>query len=337
MLPDLMNLIERTLVPHTAFEQGEKTLEQCFRFAPQSAEPVCIPVIGESRTGKSRLLEVCMSKHPNFRTDEGLNVPILRVATPSKPTVKSLAEDMLFAIGDPLHASGTENAKTRRLKVLLRTTGTRMIMIDEFQHFVDKGSHKVIHHVADWLKILIEDSQVALVVAGLESSQAVLEQNEQLAGRFLAPVILPRFDWLDDEHRSEFLGILGAFNESLAQHFDLPDLTSDEMSFRIYCGTGGLIGYVTKFFRQLVWNSQDLGHNVITMAEMARAHHQSVWQAKEFGGLENPFTSRTVPQATSETLSLVKTIGIKPEEMPPPAKASSRKRSTNLPHILAAR
>jgi len=79
-------------------------------------------------------------------------------------------------------------------------------MIDEFQHFQDKGSRRIMHHVADWLKILVDDSKVALVVAGLSSCGAVISQNEQLAGRFLSPILMPRFDWKIDNHREEFVG-----------------------------------------------------------------------------------------------------------------------------------
>ena len=334
---ELMNLVESTLVPHTAFSHADRSLEQCFRYAIGSAEPICVSVIGESRTGKSRLLEACTAKHPRHRNKEGLTVPILKVSTPSKPTVKSLAEDMLYAIGDPLYAIGTENAKTARLKVLLRETGTRMLMIDEFQHFVDKGSRKVIYHVADWLKILVDETRVALVVAGLETSLAVLEQNEQLAGRFLAPIHLPRFDWRCEEHRSEFLGILGSFTESLSGHFDIPDLANTDLSFRIYCGTGGLIGYLTKFLRQLVWNCLDAGQRVITLAEMASAHHQAIGKTEKHIDRGNPFESSTVPRPTTEVLSQVSLIGTQSEEKPASGPVRNRKKQSNLPQILTTR
>lgn len=337
MTIELMNLVESTLVPHTAFDHADRSLEQCFRFAMTSAEPICISVIGESRTGKSRLLEACAARHPRHRNQDGLLVPILKVSTPSKPTVKSLAEDMLYAIGDPLYAAGTENAKTARLKVLLRETGTRMIMIDEFQHFVDKGSSKVIYHVADWLKILVDDSRVALVVAGLESSLAVLEQNEQFDGRFLAPIHMPRFDWRNDEHRSEFLGILGAFNESLSEYFDLPDLSNSDLSFRLYCGTGGLIGYLTKFLRQLIWNCLDAGQHAITLSDMALAHDHAIRKTERHIELSNPFESKTALQATTDILSKARLIGTKSEEGPVTTSVRNRKTSANLVQILAAR
>src|SRR5690554_3812150 len=140
---NVRNIVENTLVPHTAFERARTRLEQCFDYAQTASEPICIALVGESRTGKSRVLEECYASHPSIRDSEGLNTPILRVKTPSKPTVKGLAELMLRAMGDPRFDAGTENAKTIRLQTLMEHSNTRMVMIDEFQHFYDKGSHKV--------------------------------------------------------------------------------------------------------------------------------------------------------------------------------------------------
>jgi len=310
------NLVESTLVPHHAFEEATRRIEQCFTYSANASEPICIALVGESRTGKSRALEECEERHSSNRDVEGLNIPILRVKTPSKPTVKGLAELMLRAMRDPLFDRGTENAKTSRLQTLMQECGTRMVMIDEFQHFVDKGSHQVMHHVADWLKILVDDSSVALVVAGLPTCQAVLEQNEQLAGRFLSPIFMPRFDWQHDEQREEYIAILGAFHESLSGHFDLPALDGEEMAFRCYCGTGGLIGYLSKFLRQTVWNALDANKKSISLQELAKAHDEAVWSKSGPLGIPNPFTKSFSPSPTGELLAHVKRMGVASEPEP---------------------
>lgn len=310
------SIVENTLVPHLAFEEATRRLEQCFAYSENATEPICIALVGESRTGKSRALEECENNHPAVRTDEGLDMPILRVKTPSKPTVKGLAELMLRAMQDPLFDRGTENAKTGRLQTLMRNSGTRMVMIDEFQHFVDKGSHKVMHHVADWLKTLVDDSRGALVVAGLPTCQAVLEQNEQLAGRFLSPVFMPRFDWLRDDHREEFIAILGAFHDSLSNHFDLPVLDGKEMAFRCYCGTGGLMGYLSKFLRQMVWNALDANRRSISLQDLAQAHDEAVWSKSGPLGIPNPFTKAFPPTPTDDMVARVQRMGVAEQPQP---------------------
>ena len=327
----LKNIVDNTLVPHSAFQAASARLEQCFKNADGTNESVAIAVIGDSRTGKSRALEECATRHPQVRTPEGLCVPILRVKTPSKPTVKGLVEVMLRALNDPKFDKGTEQARTGRLETLMSAAGTRMVMIDEFQHFYDKGSHRVMHHVADWLKIIVDDTGVALVVAGLPSCGAVLDQNEQLAGRFLSPIRMPRFDWKIDAHRDEFIGILGAFHESLAQSFDLPALDSSDMAFRCYCGTGGLIGYLTKFLRQAVWNAIDEERTRITLDDLAQAHDQSVWSRDGLSDITSPFRRGFAATPSEDLLTKISRIGTPTEEatntrarrLRPPRKAIS--------------
>jgi hypothetical protein len=113
------NEVTHILVPHTAFAQATSLIESCFQLMADSSEPVCIALIGESRTGKSRVLETCCLNHPSKRLVDGLIVPILRVKAQSKPTVKGLAELMLSSLGAPDSYRGTENQKTERLSLLI--------------------------------------------------------------------------------------------------------------------------------------------------------------------------------------------------------------------------
>ena len=113
-----------------------------------------------------------------------MEVPILRATVPSGPTVKSLAGKLLEALNAPDPERGTENEKSRRLRVLMKNSGTRMVMIDEFQHFYDRGKRQIMHNVADWLKVLIDDTRTTLVVAGLGSCRNVIDRNEHLPGDF---------------------------------------------------------------------------------------------------------------------------------------------------------
>lgn len=331
-------VIESTLIPHTAYTTVSTRLRQCLNYAQQSPEPICFAIVGESRTGKSRILEECEREHMPRRTSEGLEAPILRISAPSKPSAKSLTEATLRKLGDPKWETGTENSKTARLEKLLTSCGTRMLMIDEFQHFFDKSTHKVFHHVADWLKVLADTTRVAIVVTGLESCLPVLLRNEQLSGRFLAPAFMHRFNWLDDDHRAEFIGILAAFDESLSAHVDLPALHSEEMAYRFWCATGGLMGYLTKLLRQLVWNACDENSRHLTIEDYGRANKQAIWSLDNVAKTMNPFERSFCFAPSNEMIAIALAVGLREEEdiprSTPRLSKRSERRSVNQ-HLVA--
>ena len=272
------NIIDNLLVPHTLFTRACDRIRINYEASRTCREPICLALIGESRTGKSRCLEYVENLFPRQRTEESMLIPILRIKTPAKPTVKGLVEACLRNIGDPHWDSrGSESTKTERLKKILRRTDTTMVMIDEFQHFYDQGSHKVQHHVADWLKILVDDAKLALVVSGIPSCMAVINQNEQLRGRFTSALHMSRFDWINRNDREDFIDTLVALQEGLSD-YDMPDLDSEEMAFRFYCASGGLIGYVTKIMRQALWNAINANTRTIRMQDLAVACDEALWR-----------------------------------------------------------
>lgn len=306
------HIIENTLIPHRAFEEATARISQCFDFSLNSHEPTCIALIGESRTGKSRVIQEFLAKHPTVRTDEGLTIPILKIETPAKPTVKGVVGLMLRTMGEPWPDTGTEIARTVRLKRLLRACQTRMLILEEFQHFIDKGSLAVAHHLADWLKVLVDDTNVMLVVCGLPRGLAVIKQNEQLEGRFLAPIEMRRFDWRVHEHRSEFAAITVGFERSIREQLDVPALGSAEMAFRLCCASGGLIGYLAKLLRQLVWNALASRRTFATLEDFDAAHRHAVDWPED---IPRPFSPTFITACDEATLAgLYASIGV--EQVP---------------------
>lgn len=306
------NIVDTLLIPHGAFDHATKHIDQYYRAVKKGADPIVIPLVGESRTGKSSLLAYTEQLHPRRRLADGMQVPVLRIRTPSKPTVKGLAEQLLLALGDPrFNQHESEIEKTNRLLKLLNGCGTRMVMIDEFQHFYDKGTHRIMHHVSDWLKILSDESQLAMVVSGLPSCLTVLSQNEQLAGRCMATLTMPRFSWTDDVQREQFISVLEAFQQGLHM-FDLPDMGSDEIAFRFYIATGGLMGYLAKILRQVTWNALDAEDPMIRLDDLSRAFRSAVLTRGAI--LVDPFTTEFDSMPSEELIQQALTLGIADSE-----------------------
>lgn len=330
---DPYSLVEEALVLHPAFQVALHRLAQCYRAKQHSKEAVCVAVVGESRTGKSRALEEFAREHPPIRDEEGLTVPIVQISVPSLPTVSSLVELILEQLGDPIPNKGTETQKTKRARKLLKELNTVILALDEFQHFYDKTTQRVQHIVADWLKVLVDKAEIVLVVAGLPSCLSVIRQNEQLMGRFLAPVKLSRFDWLDPHEREAFINILVGLQERLPE-FDLPCLGSDEMSFRFFCASGGLIGYVTKLLRQAIWNATDNGKTHITLEDLAQAFRDiDISEGGKNISAANPFERGFCVALSDELLSAVRMIGM-PKLEEPVTRHRSKREAPKISEVL---
>ena len=311
---NIRNCIDNLLIPSFNFQMASKRLEQHFNNSVTAVEPLGIAVVGESRSGKSRVIDNLMLNHSQERTEEGLRVPILKVTTPAKPTVKGFVDEMLYAIGDRIKIGReTEITKTERLKLLLKQASTTLLVIEEFQHFYDRGSHKVQHHLSDFLKNLLEETKIFLVVVGLPTSINVINQNEQLSGRMLGPIKMQRYNWSNKDSQHEFVRILKGFESGL-RDFKLPAIGNENIAFRFFCASGGLIGYVVKILKQAVWDAIEDDRTEITMRHLEEAFSKAIW-LEGVSAAHNPFASSFDPTPTKALMDQVARIGLSASDL----------------------
>lgn len=331
------NVVERVIIPHTAFAEARERIEQCFAFSAAKAEAEGLAIVGESGTGKTSVLKSFQSNHLPTRTRDGMEVPILYASVPPMPTVKSLAGVMLASLNAPDSERGTENEKSRRLRILMRETGVRMVMIDEFQHFYDRGKRQIMLHVADWLKVLIDETRSTLVVAGLPSCRVVINENEQLARRFMASIQLPRFSWTDPTQRGEFISILEEYHNQISTTFDLPEFHSDEMAFRFYLATGGLMGYLSKLLRTTLRDAVDRNKRSITLNDLNVAHSRSMWFDPSVQQQLAPFARGFQSEVSVDMLTRAGRIGIVTEASAPlPRRVVARRKPESINAALVS-
>ncbi len=314
-----VTFLDDVLIPHKAFQAATDRVEMFFQSAQAMQEPVCFALLGPSGSGKSRVLDYVYQRHQPSRGPDGLHIPIIRVSVPSKPTIKGLGDLILKDIDKSDERRYTENELTRRIQVLMRNCGTVLLMLDEFQHFYDKHGHVVWHHVADWLKVLVDNVRCVLVVAGLPECSAVIEQNEQLARRFRAPIRLPRFSWQNDAERDEFIACLETFYEVISEHCGVPRFHEEPWAFRCYCATGGLIGYLKNLLSELLVHSVIQKKTKLDMEDFDIALINEV-AAKAW----RPFCTDFELAETLDVLNVAAMIGL------PPTALSSRRESRPL-------
>jgi hypothetical protein len=309
----LLLLFDNVTIPHDAFIAAEERLQEMWEYIEAGGlEPGGFALMGDSRTGKSLIADRFVTAHPPTRTEDGIEVPVVLANVPGNPSVKGLAGVLLNKLGAHDKPGDSETFKTIKLIRLFKECKVRILYLEEFQHFADRGGKKTHTAVTDWLKNFIGETKVGLVISGLPHLQTVIRADPQLPGRFEAPVYVPRFHWENATLQDQWRNIVKAFDKVIRAHFDLPRLASTDLSFRLYLATGGLIGYLKLTLRRAVFNAIRKKLKVITLQDLCAAHIQAIWReqldAKHATG-ESPLSPDFDATPSKELLAAARAIG----------------------------
>jgi len=276
-----------SLIRHSEFQCALKAMERCHRRGRyRFDEPDCLLITAESGCGKSTLRKEYAKRFPRSEGDERTFIPVLDLELPSQPTIKNVAERMLIKLGDPMAEKGSGEGKTERIKTLMQACGVELVILDEFQHFVDRSSEKVEYKVADWLKSLINDSKVPFVLMGLPRCRRILEVNEQLRRRFLPKAVLRRFCINRQREIQQFAGVLKGMERILPLNAPTA-LTDKAVIRRIYYATHGVIDHAMKLVSEGLNIALSEHHSTIDQEILRKAFERVIWE--EVSDKDNPF------------------------------------------------
>jgi predicted AAA+ superfamily ATPase len=293
-----LQLIERVFIKYPRLRELYEMLEFCRQHSRSAAEPECMLITGTQGSGKTTLIEWYADGAPFRELQEKRIVPVLVVTVPSPATVKGLASAMLDALGDPAADKGAVSSVTLRLKNYIKNCEVELIILDEFQHFDDRPSKNVLKTVSDWLKNLLNQTRVPMVLAGMPGCENVLERegNKQLKRRFSSRKEILPFSWDDRDHVNEFRQLLKEIDHALPL-LKTSHLADAETAFLIYSATDGVINYVMKLLRWSAALAIKSGVEQIDYSILARAYEERL--AQDFKNRPNPFTSQINPQRPS--------------------------------------
>ncbi|MBY5399514.1 AAA family ATPase [Rhizobium leguminosarum] len=150
-----------------------------------------ITVHGEAGLGKSSLFEQRLKDEVSFQpVPDGYGnhvYPVLYIKAPSKASMTDLGEELLDAMDYPTMRRKNEADIIRDVRNALRRRGTRVVIIDEFQHVLDAPKMKGPSHVADSIKNLLQNPKwpIFIVLMGLPEIKEVTlrDPKDQLLRR----------------------------------------------------------------------------------------------------------------------------------------------------------
>ncbi|HEY0375336.1 MAG TPA: TniB family NTP-binding protein [Pyrinomonadaceae bacterium] len=293
-------MIERIYVIHPRNRAVLEKFAYCHQHAKIAAEPEGMLLEGIAGMGKTTLCKYYMQEFPRRQTEDGTIVPVLiaKVEVPASP--KSLVTALLTALGDLLPDKGTTVSQTLRLKKLMEYCGVELVFLDEFQHFMDRDSKKVLKTVSDWLKNLMDGTRKPIILVGMPNSHAILDEdgNEQLQRRFSIRIKLEPFDWKNSEDKEDFRRFLQIVDGRLPLN-EWSNLSGESMAFRFYLASDGIVSKVMKLIRRAAAIALDLSLERLDLETLCIAYEECL--AANDPERENPFGERPKKMGSKHT------------------------------------
>lgn len=282
-------LIESAFIMYPRLKKLEGMIEHCHQHSKISVEPWCMLISGWAGAGKTKLFQSYERRFPRGVTEGGIQIPVLSARIPQRPTVKSLVTILLYNLGDPLAEKGATIVQTLRLYHLLKECQVELIILDEFQHFVDWDSSKILRTVSDWLKNLIDESGVPVILIGMPYSDVVLNAvgNSQLKRRFSLRQSLDFFGWKTNDEKKDFRSFLKVVDEHLplTKPSNFADLNT---AYRFYCASNGVVAYVMKIVRRAACIAVDQAAEAVSLNMLEVAYDELIMP--EDRRRKNPFS-----------------------------------------------
>jgi hypothetical protein len=282
--------VESVFIEYPRLKKFVEAIDHCRRHSKIAAEPECIFIGGCSGAGKTTLLLHYVRQLAGTLVDGRRSMPALLARVPARANEKTLVTALLRCIRDPAAEKGAADRQTARLIRRMEDSMVEICLIDEFQHFVDKDSARVLKNVSDWLKNLIGESGRPFVLCGMPYAEHILDipDNEQLRRRVAARLILEPFGWHNKDQRTEFRSMLMMLDRrlriALGENSGLADVS---MAYRLYCATNGRVGYVMRIIRRAAELAITRGKNALNLDLLAEAYNERMMS--DFKEHPNPF------------------------------------------------
>jgi thymidine kinase len=295
----MLGAMERQRLLFPASEQALQRIQRAHQMALAGNQPRHVMILGPSGAGKSSVQEEYLRHFPQIEETEQRRIPVLRVEIKSSPTVRSVAEDILKAMGVPMAYRGTVNEKTDRVVASLAKFKVELLMLDEVQHLLGANKRSFgSNDETEWLKTLLNLINIPVVLSGLPYAKALLEINEQLRRRLGRVCPMPPFSIDDEVAANDFAGVVQWFDEAIHNGRAI-GLHEDGMLERLFFASDGLIGYLSTLLIGAMEICLEKGNKCIEPWMLEQSFTENLW-AEGIGPL-NPFHKRFVQRRLNKT------------------------------------
>lgn len=256
-------------------------------------------LVGPSGTGKTNFIERLKKKYPPIKKDNfSFEIPqVIEISPIPGATSKMIYQEILEALS--VRAVGNETRLKNQLKVVLRQSCVKLIVIDEIQHVLShKSDSNKSQKVADTIKVISDLTKVAFLLVGLESSLKLIQNpnncatsplqqdKEQLFRRSRHFIQFTPIEYMDEYNMKKLLtGFIQIF-EKLNENFAIKiiNLYDTEVTRMLWAASQGYIGRLKPILRDAIELVEENGQ--IQIQHLANAYDKvNTWEKSRI----NPF------------------------------------------------
>lgn len=243
---------------------------------------------GESGSGKSQIAGHYVTRLSDAETGDAAGNAIY-VEVPAKCTQRALASAILNVLEDPCADRGNASEMIRRIANIVKRRGINFIVLDEFQHFIDRESKRVIYNAADSFKDLALHVNCGFLLVGMPSLCDVISNNSQLERRVVFRRELSAHSCSTKASTEQFQMLLVL----LAEHMPFGNseiIATKEFASAICSASKGLVGLVVRLLHTVGLCAILRNKTELTVDLFAEAYAQLQTSEERLKGRVNPFS-----------------------------------------------
>lgn len=245
------SIFDSWLFDHAQFVEASQSLTQEIERSLDRGTHFVYPLLGDSRTGKTAVLNDISASFDERLSCSG-HKQVLIVPMPTAASNEALAVAIIQMIMGNLRVKGKTYQVLNQARETMKSAGTRVLMVDEANHLVEKRSTKNAQLkenrlTADWFKELGDQSGISVVLSGLSHVSRLYLDNDQLENRGLMGTTMYPYSWCVQSDRVEFENTINGGLNHMMENGWIQNIPTDLVTRVAYFGGGGYIGKAKDF------------------------------------------------------------------------------------------
>jgi hypothetical protein len=284
-LQERLSHIDQIWIDAKPHQAAIDAVSERVRFVEQSQKSEGLLVLCGSGGGKSALCAQLRRVFPTVETAEQTRHQTVIMNIPKRCTEASLASALLEGLKDPAFDQGHASNNRRRAIGLLKSTGVRVLAVDNFQDIPEHRTTAGVRKVGNWFRDLFDDTALVMVALGTEQAQEVRLANDQVRRRIAAKITVPYFSVKSDSDLRTWMYVLKSFDTRLPMAED-SKLQDPRLAALLYFASNGILGYLCKLLKSAIQHATARGAERIEAQDLKGAFDFVAGEVPEQG---NPF------------------------------------------------